>query len=168
MPPSLPPSSFVPTIDSIDRAKKARLAAVVYERTGVPIDAADTAFALVELNRLALQEVTDELIRRIADHADGLPAKLSALTAVASKRMVRLSLERIAEDLLIARKEIEEDVSRERDSLRQYGDASRVAQRELGAQLARSAKTVIIASGALAVLVVVMVIATATLFLASR
>jgi hypothetical protein len=168
MPPSLPPSSAGPAIGSSDRTGKARLAAVVYERTGVPIDPADPAFALVELNRLALQEVTDEVIRRIADHADGLPTRLSALTAVASKRMVRLSLERIAEELRIARREIEADVSRERDSLRQYGDASRAAQRELGAQLARSTKTVIVASGALAVLVVVMVIAAATLFLASR
>jgi len=162
------PASASTTGPAIDHTRKAQLAGLVFERTGVPIDAADPAFALVELNRLVLQEAADEMIRRIAHETDGLPDRLSALTAVATRRMVQHSLERIAEELQVARREIEEDVSRERDSLRHYGDVSRAAQQELSVRLARSSKTVIVASSALAALVVVLAIAAGAVLFAAQ
>ncbi len=154
------PASAPAPAPAIDRARKARLAGLVFERTGVPIDAADPAFALVELNRLVLQETGDELFQRITKEADGMPMRLSLLTTMAGEELVKHARKRIAEEAHFARREFEDEVSRERDNLRQYADASRAAQQRLGAQLERSTRTVVLVCGALTVLVVVLAIAT--------
>ena len=158
-----PTSSAPPTVSAIESRRRARLAGAVFEKTGVAIDPVDPGFALVELNRLALQEAVDELVRQVAERADSLPGKISVLTAVAGKRMVELALRRIADELGIARKELQDDVSRAGETLRQYADASRAAQSELGAQLARSIKTAILLSGALVALVVVLLVVVGTM-----
>jgi len=149
------------------RGEKARLAGAVYERAGVAIDPSDPAFALVELNRLVLQDAVDELVRQITERTDSLPERVSVLTAVASKRMVELALQRVADRLQAARKQLEVDASGERENIRRYAEAARASQLELGTQLVRSARTVSLVAGVVAAIAIILAIAAVTIVLAA-
>jgi len=88
---------------------KSRLSVVVYQRTGFALDPGDPAFALVELNRVLLEELIEQAAGQIAQRLDTLPERIrSSGTAVAAE-VASQGMQRVVEMLAESRRTIAAD-----------------------------------------------------------
>ncbi|HUD24207.1 MAG TPA: hypothetical protein VMQ45_00855 [Burkholderiaceae bacterium] len=88
---------------------KSRLALVVYKRTGFPLEEEDPAFALVELNRVALEELIDESAARIAERLDTLPERIRSSGNHLAAELATQGMQRVVEMLAESRRTIAAD-----------------------------------------------------------
>jgi len=82
---------------------KSRLAIVVYKRTGFPLEPDDPAFVLVELNRVALEDLLDEAARRLAERLEPFPERIRSSGAAVASQVASQAAQRVAEMLAESR-----------------------------------------------------------------
>jgi hypothetical protein len=118
---------------------KSRLSAVVYKRTGFPLDPDDPAFALVELNRLVLEQHIDEAATHIAERLEALPDRIRSSGTSVAAEVASQGMQRVVEMLAESRRTIAADTEQA-----QHRIVERTAK--LGEPLARQVAAVVSAA----------------------
>ena len=120
---------------------KTRLAAAVYKRTGYPLEPTDSAFALVELNRVALEELIAEAAGRLVERLDTLPERIQSSGASVAAEVATQGLQRVVEMLTESRRTIASDTEQaQRRIAEQTGKASKDLSRQV-AEVVRAAQS---------------------------
>src|SRR6266576_1799499 len=81
---------------------RSRLSAAVYKRTGIVIDPGDPAFAVVEPNRLVIEEVAS----RVAERLETLPERIQSSAKALATEVAHQGVQRVVETLREARQTI--------------------------------------------------------------
>jgi hypothetical protein len=84
---------------------RSRLSAAVYKRTGIVIDPGDPAFAVVEPNRLVIEEVAS----RVAERLETLPERIQSSAKALATEVAHQGAQRVVETLREARQTIASD-----------------------------------------------------------
>jgi hypothetical protein len=84
---------------------RSRLLAAVYKRTGIVIGPDDPAFALVEINRLLVEEAVSLLVERL----ETLPGQIEASAKALAAEVAGQGVQRVVENLREARQTIAAD-----------------------------------------------------------
>jgi len=121
---------------------KSRLSVVVYKRTGFPLDEEDPAFALVELNRLVLEEFVDGAARRLAERLETFPEQIRSSGAAVAAEVAAQGMQRVVEILAESRRTIKSDTEQaQRRIAEQTGRVSKDLAREV-TEVVRAAQSV--------------------------
>jgi hypothetical protein len=86
-----------------------QLSAVVYKKTGVAVGPDDPAFALVELNRLALKEAIEETAGEIIEWLNGFPERIRSSGTALAAEVASQGVQRVVEMLAESRRTIAAD-----------------------------------------------------------
>jgi hypothetical protein len=86
-----------------------QLSAVVYKKTGVALGSDDPAFALVELNRLALKEAIEETAGQIMERLNAFPERIRASGSAVAAEVASQGMQRVVEMLAESRRTIAAD-----------------------------------------------------------
>src|SRR6266404_2321962 len=84
---------------------RSRLSAAVYKRTGIVIDPGDPAFAVVEPNRLVIEEVAS----RVAERLETLSERIQSSAKALATEVAHQGVQRVVETLREARQTIASD-----------------------------------------------------------
>jgi hypothetical protein len=84
---------------------RSRLLAAVYKRTGIVIGPDDPAFALVEINRLVVEEAVSHVVERL----ETLPGQIEASAKALAAEVAGQGVQRVVENLREARQTIAAD-----------------------------------------------------------
>ena len=121
---------------------KSRLSLAVYKRTGFALDPGDPAFALIELNRLVLEELLEEAVGRLAQQLNALPDRIqSSSTAVASE-LASQGVQRVVEMLIESRRTIASDVEQAQQRIAEQAEKMGKVLAGQVAAVVRAAQTV--------------------------
>ncbi len=119
---------------------KTRLAAVVYKRTGYPLEPTDSVFAMVELNRVVLEDLIEDAAGRLAERLDTLPDRIQSSGTSVAAEVATQGMQRVVEMLTESRRTIGSDAEQaqrriaeqtekaSKDLSRQVGEVVRAAQ----------------------------------------
>ena len=88
---------------------KSRLSLAVYKRTGFALDPGDPAFALIELNRLVLEELIEEAGSRLAQQLNALPDRIHSSSTAVAAELASQGVQRVVEMLIESRRTIASD-----------------------------------------------------------
>lgn len=88
---------------------KSKLSVIVYERTGFPLEPDDPAFVLVELNRVALEDLLDEGVKRVAERLDSFPERIAASGAAVAAKVSSQGAQSVSQMLTEARRSLAAD-----------------------------------------------------------
>ena len=86
-----------------------QLSAAVYKRTGVALGPDDPAFALVELNRLALKEAIEETAGQIMERLNAFPERIRSSGSAVAAEVASQGRQRVVEMLAESRRTIAAD-----------------------------------------------------------
>jgi hypothetical protein len=116
---------------------RSRLSAAVYKKTGIVIDPDGPAFALVELDRLVVEEAASRLVERLETLSERIQSSANALAAEVGAQGVQRVVEMLGE----ARRTIASDTEQARERVaEQTAKASKGLAREV-AEVARAAQS---------------------------
>jgi|SRR5580692_5226230 hypothetical protein len=88
---------------------RSQLSAVVYKKTGVALGPDDPAFALVELNRLALKEAIEETAGEIMERLNAFPERIRSSGKHLAAEVATQGMQRVVEMLAESRRTIAAD-----------------------------------------------------------
>jgi len=100
---------------------KARFSVAVYKRTGIPLGQDDPAFALVELNRLALAEMIEEAADRFAERVNALPERIQSSAKLLAAEVGSQGVQRVVEMLRESRRTLACDTERTQERFVELG-----------------------------------------------
>jgi len=114
---------------------RSRLSAAVYKKTGIVIDPDDPAFALVELDRLVVEEAAS----RLAERLETLPERIQSSAKALAAEVGAQGVLRVVEMLGEARRTIASDTEQAQQRIaEQTAKASKGLARE-AAEVVRAA-----------------------------
>ena len=120
---------------------KTRLAALVYKRTGYPLEATDSVFAMVELNRAVLEDLIEETGERLAERLDTLPERIQSSGTSVAAEVATQGMQRVVEMLAESRRTIASDTEQaQRRIAEQTATASKDLSRQVG-EVVRAAQS---------------------------
>jgi len=116
---------------------RSRLSATVYKKTGIVIDPDDPAFALVELDRLVVEEAAS----RLAERLETLPERIQSSAKALAAEVGAQGVQRVVEMLGEARRTIASDTEQAQQRIaEQTARASKDLAREV-AEVVRAAQS---------------------------
>jgi hypothetical protein len=116
---------------------RSRLSATVYKKTGIVIDPDDPAFALVELDRLVVEEAAS----RLAERLETLPERIQSSARALAAEVGAQGVQRVVEMLAEARRTIASDTEQAQHQIaEQTARASKDLAREV-AEVVRAAQS---------------------------
>ena len=110
---------------------KARLSVAVCKRTGFPLEPGDPAFALVELNRLVLEDFLEAAAERVGQRLSDLPERIQASGVSLARELSTQGVERVVEMLAASRRTIATDTQQ---AQRQIAEQAATARENLARQ----------------------------------
>jgi hypothetical protein len=118
-----------------------RLSVALYQRTGLAIDPTDPMFAVVELNKLVLEETLNEAAERLAQRLETLPHRIETAGKALFTELGAQGTQRVVEMLQEARRVITYDVEQAQRRIAEHNAKLSEALTRQVAQVARAAQT---------------------------
>jgi len=81
----------------------------IYKKMGIALGPDDPAFALVEMNRVVLEEMIEDAVARLANQLNALPERIQSCSSAVASELASQGVQRVVEMLVGARRTIAAD-----------------------------------------------------------